>query len=634
MRVHKFSFFLALLATFAAAPAMAQDIPPSPIVRTELLLNAPTLKAGNTAWAAVRFTIADGWHIYWQNPGDSGIPTSYAWTLPEGMQAGEIVWPAPERQPMDGLTNYGYSHEVTLPVPLSITRDMASADIAVKAEWLVCRDICIPESATLTTTLPKGGDQTAIDAARALAPAPFPGSATFSATENDVQLTLVPSGAWEAPQKAAFIPLEDGVMKNSALPTLTDMGQHIMLTLPRGSAALPARWHGVVWLEWRGKPAIAYSIDATAGPAPETGMAAPATPANAPATTLPLLAILGLAFMGGLLLNLMPCVLPVLSLKALALVKKAEAAPRAARLQGVAYTLGVVLSFVLIAGVMLALKASGEAVGWGFQLQSPATVAVLATLMLLVSLNMLGVFHLPPLLGHFLVAHEGVRGTFLTGALAVAVATPCTAPFMATAVGATLALPAATTLLVFVAMGLGMAAPFLLISHWTAARRLLPKPGHWMHRFRQILAIPMLATTAWLCYVLVQLLSPAPMHDEHGYTIITPVPYSAEKLEALRSEGKPVFVDATASWCLTCKVNERVALKPERTQRFFAEHDITLMIADWTARDETIAQYLAGFGRNGVPIYVFYPPGKEPVVLPQVLSPSLVMDTLEQGLGE
>lgn len=616
------SHFVAALLTLIATPLAAQEAPATPLVKAELLLDAATLKEGGTAWAGVRFTIPDKWHIYWQNPGDSGMPTTLKWTLPAGVEAGAIQWPAPERQPMDTLVNYGYSHEVVLPVPLSIRADGVVGDITVKADWLVCHDICIPESAVLTGTLPSENGKAAIEKARAQAPVPFPGKAAYAATKEQVQLTLTPSGDWEMPDKVDLMPLDDGILRNSAEPTLTRGDGSFTLSVQRGNAALADPWHVVARMHWDDTSPIAYQFEATLGAAllPPTGPA------------LPLLLILGLAFLGGLLLNIMPCVLPILSLKALALVKKADAAPHAARVQGIAYTLGVVLSFLLIAAVMLGLKASGEAVGWGFQLQSPITVAVLAVLMLLVALNLFGLFHLPPVLGQFMIAHEGTRGTFLTGALAVAVATPCTAPFMATAVGATLALPAAQTLLVFVFMGLGMAAPFLLIGLWPPARRLLPKPGHWMHRFRQILGLPMLATALWLFYVLSQLLYPTPMREEASYTHITPISYSESKLAELRANNVPVFVDATAAWCLTCKVNARVALKPEKTQRFFKEKGVTLMIADWTARDDAIAAYLASFGRNGVPIYVFYGPGAEPVVLPQVLTPSLVMETIEANL--
>jgi thiol:disulfide interchange protein DsbD len=439
--------------------------------------------------------------------------------------------------------------------------------------------------------------------------------AGFAADDARVALTVPVSSSWKKPVMAEFIPLEDGIIPNAHTVDIDYRPGILTLNFPRGSADLPERWNGVLKLQWKDGQTAAHTLTAE-------------RQAQLPAPAQSLLVLLGLAFVGGLLLNIMPCVLPVLSLKALAIVKKSHAAPQLVRAQGLAYTAGVVLSFLAIAGAMLALKASGEAVGWGFQLQSVPMVATLAILMALVSLNMAGAFHLPPMLGHIMVTHDGLRGSFLTGVLAVAVATPCTAPFMATAVGATLTLAPALSLLIFAAMGVGLASPFLLISFWPAAQRLLPKPGHWMVRLRQILAIPMAATALWLFYVLLQLLYPTPMKQD-GYHLITPVAYSERALADLRAQQKPVFVDATAAWCLTCKVNERVALRPERVQHAFKDQNITLMIADWTTRDDAIAAYLATFGRNGVPLYVYYPPGQPPVVLPQVLTPSLVLDAIK-----
>lgn len=594
------------------------------MVHTKLLLDGSNLQSGDTAWGAVQFTIPAGWHIYWQNPGDAGIPTKLTWTLPEGVDAGDIQWPAAERQVMGDLVNYGYSDEVVLPVPLLVSRDGAAGSVSVKADWLVCHDTCIPESAVLEGALPHTDATEAllIKTARDSVPAPFPGKASFAADDKKVVLTLEPSGQWESPRRAEFIPLEDGIIPNNSVPTIRSFDNRIALEFVRGSADLPPSWHGTAWLEWAGKPPVAYDVDA------DLGAALPVAPPDAQ----PLLLILGLAFLGGLLLNIMPCVLPILSLKALALVKKAGLSRPAVRMQGLSYTIGVVLSFLLIAGIMLALKASGEAVGWGFQLQSPATVFALILLMLAVSANLMDLFHLPPVLGRVMVDDHGLRGSFLTGVLAVAVATPCTAPFMATAVGATLALPASLSLLVFASMGLGMASPFLLISLWPMLQRLLPKPGHWMHTFRRILALPVFLTALWLVYVFVLLVHPQPMRQRGEYDILRPIPYSENRLNELRAANVPVFVDATAAWCLTCKLNERVALHPDATERYFEQHGVRLMIADWTTRDAEIAAYLATFGRNGVPLYVFYPPGKPPIVLPQLLTPALVVDTLKASL--
>lgn len=515
-------FFAAWAAAFSFPVRAAVPIPPLPVVKTQLLVDGANIHPGDTVWVGVKFTMPPHWHIYAKEPGDSGIPTSYEWTLPPGMTAGDIVWPKPETLMIAGFTTFGYSNEVILPVPLHITEALTDRHITLKASWLACADTCIPESASFSVELPK----TDAIAAKELAEA-------------------------------------------------------------RGIAVSPT-------------------------------------------TSLSL--YLALAFLGGLLLNIMPCVLPILSLKCLTLVKKSAVAPHIARAHGLAYTAGVIGSFLLIAIIMLGLRASGEAIGWGFQLQSPLFVLLLALLMFAVSANFAGLFQLPALFGSINATHERIRGSALTGVLAVAVATPCTAPFMATAVGATLLLPHTQSLLVFAAMGLGMASPFLLVSLWPAALRLLPKPGAWMHRFKQILAIPMALTALWLAFVFLQLVQQKPMDLSSGYEGVTVETYSPARLAELRAQHKPVLLDATAAWCLTCKVNEHVALKPAATQAFLRDNHITLMIADWTKRDPEIAALLAEFNRNGVPLYVFYPPSGEPILLPQVLTPQMVTDTLQNTL--
>ncbi len=614
------SFFTALALIAASFAAHAEiPVPPSPIVKTELTVNAPAAQSSNVVWAGVTFTMPEHWHIYWQNPGDSGLPTAYEWKLPSGMKAGEIVWPAPERLEVSGLVNYGYSNKVTLPVPLT-AEGAPRGEITVKAKWLVCADVCIPESATLTATLPTETKDAAaiLQAARDAAPSEML-RGKYAAQHDKVMLTLTLADSARV-SDAYFFPLDDGILANAAKQEFAfdETTRELTFTLARGSADTLPEWNGVVRIT-QGNKKYSATVVAVLDAAVATASAAEAEPV--PAAKLALISALMLAFLGGLILNIMPCVLPILALKALTIAKKADASRAAAATQGVAYTIGVVGSFLIIAGLMLALKASGAAIGWGFQLQNVWFVGALTLVMLAVAFNLLGVFHLPVLFGTKAAeANENtVRGSLLTGALAVLVATPCTAPFMATAIGATLTYPAIEALLVFAALGFGMAAPFLLISVWPAARRLLPKPGAWMHRFKQILAIPMFATAAWLIWVLVQLHSPSmPVMDN------VHVPYSAEKLRELRSGGTPVLVDVTAAWCLTCKVNERVALQPKVMQDFLYKKNVVLMVADWTNSDPAITAYLASFGRNGVPLYVYYPPNAEPKVLPQILTPSLI----------
>ncbi len=667
---------LALLAFTLAMPAFAADeVPQSPIAKAQLLLHAPKVKQGEPITAGVLFTMPEGWHIYWQNPGDSGIPTSLKWEVPEGMSVSEIEWPLPERIRTSGLVNYGYSEKVILPVRLTPESNGIRGGIKVKAEWLVCKDICIPESAELTGELPATSPQAQVLLNNAFEQSPRPSAATANFTTNDTHVTIrVPVAELKLPEGtvitcAHWLPVQDGIMLNNTAQQFAVKGGVITITTERGSAALPTEWNGVLAIQTHEEePEIGFTLTAY----PDANVAVE-TILETPPSSLPLIVALVFAFIGGLILNLMPCVLPILSLKALALAKKSGAEQRAARDQGMAYTLGVVLSFLAIAGVMLALKATGAAIGWGFQLQQPEVIAGLYFLMLLVALNLFGLFELPVLFGNTTNDQHSVRGAFLTGALAVLLATPCTAPFMATALGATLTMTTSAALMVFAALGFGMAAPFLLISLVPAARKLLPRPGAWMIRFRQFLAFPMLATAAWLLWVLNHTSGDAalimalvgalfvawliwwahgtpsrgirklllfaaaliiawavfmqPRPD--GVTLDAGMePYSAERLAELRAEGRPVFVDATADWCLTCKVNERLALKDSSVVQLFKEKNVVLMVADWTRRDAAITAYLAEFGRNGVPIYVYYAPQAEPVVLPQLLTPGIVREAI------
>ena len=617
------------MLTLAANAARAEDaIPPSPIVKAALAIDAPMVQQDGIVWAGVTFTIPDHWHIYWQNPGDSGIPTTLTWTLPEGLTAGDITWPAPERLEVSGLVNYGYSHQVTLPVPLTAARDNLKGKISVKANWLVCRDVCIPEHAVLEGSIPsetEGAKQLLENAIMRAPQFAIHAITHYSVSGSDVTLTVtgkdvLPEGVTAPITKAYFFPQEDGIIANAEPQqfTLSNDGTTLTLMLKRGQQDAAKLWHGVLQFEREGKT---YSYNLAAELQGEVPPATAVAVPPAPVTDVPLYTALALAFLGGLILNIMPCVLPILALKALAITKKAQLSRKAAAHQGLAYTVGVLVSFLVIAVVMLSLKASGAAIGWGFQLQNVEFVGILAAVMLLVAANLLGLFQLPVLFGERATKtnDEKLTGSFFTGVLAVLVATPCTAPFMATAIGATLAFPTLYALFVFTALGLGMAFPFLLISFWPAARKLLPKPGAWMHRFKQILAIPMLATAAWLVWVLVQLTNATPVKMDAAHT-----PYSATALQQLREAGTPVLVDATAAWCLTCKVNERVALSSPSMQQFLKEKNVTLMVADWTSNDAAITAYLASHGRNGVPLYVYYGPHAEPVVLPQILTPAIV----------
>lgn len=678
--MRKLLTLLALL--LLATPAVAQeDVPTSPIATTQLLLHAPTVKSGEKIWAAVLFTLPKDWHIYWVNPGDSGMPTSLEWLLPEGMSAGEPQWPTPERIITAGIVNYGYSERVLLPVALTPARNGINGQVTVKANWLVCKDICIPESALLSAPLPQSSPQASLLISEALEHLPrfMESDAAFWVDGETVRLHARIGAAdddFSTLRDAVWFPVQDGVIQNSGRQTFTVNDGILTLDMPRGTGDIPEAWGGILEVI-TDEDSASFSLTARAqdhaaptAPVLESSMAVVANDFSEP-----LVVVLLFAFLGGLILNAMPCVLPILSLKALALAKKSGAAQREARVQGFAYTAGVVASFIAIAGVMLALKSAGAAIGWGFQLQEPSVITALFLLMLMVSLNLFGLLEIPVLFGNVRNESDYPSSAFFTGALAVALATPCTAPFMAPVIGATLHLSAPITLMVFAMLGFGMAAPFLLISLWPAARRLLPKPGMWMLRFKQFLGFPMLATAAWLLWVLSQINGATGLmlaltgaviaawlvwwaHVTGSYSRrkclllavlavcawcvwAQPAPsvsdapsrgeaFSAERLASLRGEGRGVFVDVTAAWCITCKINERAALGDDDVERLFAEKNIALLVADWTTRDAAITSYLAQFGRNGVPLYVYYPPMGEPKILPQILTPSSVREAIAE----
>lgn len=662
---------IALLLSLCAPIVHAQEAPET---KTRIIAN-PKVTDEGYFWAAVEFRVPKGWHIYWQNPGDSGIPTSIDWRVPYGMSPGAIHWPLPERQPMGDLTNFGYSGRVVLPTPIKLSKDAnLKGSLLAEASWLVCKDICIPQSASLEYDLSRDtpiADAQRLKSALYKVPEPFEGEAYIVANKQEVTVALaIPQGS----VKADILPIDDGWFKNSALPRVELRQGWQLFHLPRGHADVTERFRGVVVTEAAGKK-VSYQFEAAR---------VEALPESIPAATSDsrtILLALVFAFLGGLILNLMPCVLPVLALKALSLAKKSDASRAEALKLGLAYTAGVLVSFAAIGALLLALKAGGAAVGWGFQLQSPGFVLALALVVSLVAFNLIGLFELPVLLGStgsHIAARHNALGSFATGALAVALATPCSAPFMAPALGVALTLSPAGAMLIFLGLGLGLALPYLLISISPGLRRLLPKPGAWMQRFRELLAFPMFATTAWLLWVLSEqtggmgllqgfavllLVALALWGLKHNHLRLwramwwfvlfaaiawaalcpprigaksasaSALPHEAftpAKLDALRAEGKPVFVDATAAWCITCKVNERTALSSASVMALFKERDIAFLVADWTKRDADITAWLASFGRSGVPLYVYYPAEGAPRVLPQLLTPSIV-ETAIQG---
>jgi thiol:disulfide interchange protein DsbD len=702
---------LFLLLAFAATTAAAAPVK-TEHVEAELVSERTAFVPGQATAVALRLKMADGWHTYWQNPGDSGLPTTITWTLPAGVTAGPIQWPAPHALPAGPLVNYGYEGEVLLLTDINVPADTPVGQplaLKAKAEWLVCRETCIPEEAVLDLEIPVAPRADpypqwgkAIAATREALPRAHPGWLLTAKGEGPkVVLTFTAPAGAATPAKVHFFPFQEGRIEPSGKQTFVRDGNGtFVLTLPVANQLTPGftQVAGVLTSSSGfagGEGTVrAITIDAplsgtvTAGPKPVPAAAPALNLAPAGGSTLSLVPAILLAFVGGLVLNLMPCVFPVLSLKALSLTRPGHGSKHKLRVEGVSFGAGVLVSFLALAGLLIALRAAGEQIGWGFQLQSPAMVTSLAILFFLLALNLSGVFEfatLVPSSAAGWTAHNQYANAFLSGVLAVVIASPCTAPFMGIALGYALAQPAALTLLVFASLGIGMALPFVLLTWFPGWRRVLPRPGAWMERLKQFLAFPLYATVAWLVWVLgaqvdndavVRLLvtfvalafalwawrayrgggarmfavaallgligvataawplyvapaeAQASAQAKPSAGANDPWQPFAPALVAELASTRPVFVDFTAAWCVTCQVNKKLVLNDSVVKKAFAERGVELVRADWTRRDPTISQALSALGRQGVPVYVLYRPGKEPLLLPEVLQRQTVLDAL------
>jgi thiol:disulfide interchange protein/DsbC/DsbD-like thiol-disulfide interchange protein len=665
-----------LLPGIAAAAESAAVT--SPRATATLVTDTDAVSPGQPFRAALRLRMAPGWHTYWRNPGDAGLPPTLDFALPQGTAASDIAWPAPARQPEGPLMTYGYSNTVLLPV--TITPGSGNFVLKLHAQWLVCAKICIPEEGNFSVDLRPGPASPSPQASLfAAADARMPAASPWQATiAPDGTLALHGAGISPASVRDAwFIPGVPDMVDNPAPQPITVRDDTFVLHLkPAASFKASAPLPGVLVVQDGGGQQAAFRLTATPGAAPAL--------AEAPS----LWHMLGLAVLGGMILNLMPCVFPVLAIKAVGLSRLSGVARGHARIQALSFTLGVVLSFVAMGAAVLVLRQAGAASGWGFQFQSPAFVAGMSWLLLAVGLNLSGVFAvtLPVTgVGQALASRAGHAGSFFSGVLAVLVATPCTAPFMGVAIAAALAGTPAFALAVFAALGIGLALPYALLAGVPGFARLLPRPGRWMEVFRQALAFPMYAACVWLLWVMSEqtgssgVLALAAGMVLVGFTAwaigtaqashgqgrrvanaaaaaaalaamvvlsgiaIRPLaapqqqsengvePFSPTRLAALREQGKPVFVNMTAAWCVTCLVNERVALAAPPVRAAFAERHVTYMKGDWTRQDPDITAYLHALGRDGVPLYVFYPAGAgAPVVLPQILTPGAVLDQIDR----
>ena len=715
---------IAALLWLVAGAAMAQDRPQrTERIEAELVPMSAWAAPGSTAVVAVKQTIQPGWHTYWRNPGDSGSATTLTWTTPTGVTAGEIVWPLPQRQRLSGLMNYGYSGEVYLPVPVEIpatARAGSTLPLTVRALFFVCSaEMCVPDELTLKLDLrvregaapPDRRHGAAIQ--RVLETAPRPAGIEARVVMENGALLLSAAGgplAGSHQGPAYFFPFQGGVIDHAAVQTGAWGPQGLTLRLTPGGttkadgltgpvAGVLATTHGAFEITAAPGPALAGTSGsgvlaaAPDGGAEADGDAAPAGGTGAAAFAQALL----FAVLGGLVLNLMPCVFPILAMKAAALAASAHD-PREARRDGLAFLAGVLTTFLLLAGALLALRAAGEAVGWGFQLQSPPVTAGLALLMLAVALNLSSVFHIGGGLQGAgsgpLARLPGGLGAFFTGALAVVVAAPCTAPFMAFALGAALVMPWPMALMIFLGLGLGLALPYVAVSLTPGLLGRLPRPGPWMERLKGLLAFPLYATALWLAWVfgrqagadalglllaagvllafglwlagqgqakrmagrrgalhlaaggLALLLAagalvmaaqtPAPTGDRESVEGAGPASaaWSPAAVEAALAEGRPVLVNFTADWCVTCKINERTSLTSPGVKAAMARTKAVYLVGDWTRRDDAITAELRRHGRSGVPLYLLYSPrASEPRVLPQLLTEGVVVDALK-GAGD
>ncbi|MFM7027058.1 MAG: protein-disulfide reductase DsbD family protein [Chakrabartia sp.] len=660
--------FMALgLALMLAHPEAARA---QTHISAQLSSESLTPKPGATVMLAIDMQPEPGWHGYWKNPGDAGVGIRLDWTLPPGATLGPMRWPAPQKLMVAGLMNHVFKGDHALLLPLTLPKDIAPGTllpIRAEAQWLACTDkICVPERGTLALNLIAGdgqirsADRARFDQWRARLALPLGTSARFQVDGNRLRLAI-PLPADARLNDPWFFAETENALNYASPQRVERRGDQVILeTEAKGGVAALA---GVFTTgEGRGfelvaKPGLVPALEA------------------APLWQTVLIA-LGGALLGGVLLNIMPCVFPVISLKALSLARAGGNA-RAAKVEALAYAAGVILTCLALGGVLLGLRAGGMAVGWAFQLQEPRVILLLLLLATAIALNLAHIFHLRGFGGgEALAGKDGTAGAFWTGVLAAFVATPCTGPFMAAALGAALVLPLAAALAIFAGLGLGLALPFLLIGFVPAFRTRLPKPGPWMARFQTILAIPMFLTAAGLLWLLWQQTGTTGLWLGGGATALlslalwvigrrqvagksalrgglmllaaslalsalapatwlvarkaetgTGVAFSTARLAQLRAEGRPVFLYFTADWCLTCKVNEKAAIDRAEVKAAFDKAGIVVMVGDWTNADPAIGRFLEAQGRSGVPLYLFYAKGAAgPQELPQVLTPKMLTD--------
>ncbi|MES2220387.1 MAG: thioredoxin family protein [Acidobacteriota bacterium] len=655
----------------------------------ELVTETASIAPNHDFLAGLHFVLDPGWHIYWINAGDAGEPPRVDWQLPAGITAGDLQFPAPERLPLGPLMDFGYQHEVLLPVPMRADASLRAGTNAIlrgHLHFLVCSNVCIPGKAEIEQSVPvtaqPGGNNPATEplfvAAERALPRTLPAGVAVKVEQTKTAFVIRVTGKTAA--SAEFYPYDQNVIANAAPQAVQPQSDGVRITVDKaqGLQQVPLTLHGL--LKFPDGTSYQFTSPITTGYVTEER-------SLHGASGLGLLRMLGLAFLGGLILNLMPCVFPVLFIKGLALVQSSGHERQRMRAHGVMYALGILVSFWAIVALLLLLRAGGHHLGWGFQFQSPYFVACMALLFFFLGLSLAGMFEIGlsvTCVGGELARRGGYSGSFFTGVLATVVATPCTAPFMGAAIGFALSQSALITFAVFTLLGLGLAAPYVLLTLQPAWIRLLPKPGAWMEYLKQAVSIPIFIAVIWMAWVFAQvagsngvaallagmlltaiagwtlgrwptkgfstvsaivLLAAAialPCFAAKALPVVTTTsepaakglawqPFSPERLAAARAAGKPVFVDFSAAWCLSCQVNERVVLDRSDVEDAFRKSGVVMMRADWTNHDDTITAALAQLGRSGVPTYALYSGGPQsaPRLLPEVLTTGIVMDALK-----
>jgi thiol:disulfide interchange protein DsbD len=725
-------FALAILLVAALPVFAASSSADLPHVHVQLISPGAQLQPGTPNNAGLYFKLEPGWHVYWKNPGDAGEPPHIKWTLPPGITADPLQFHIPKRLPLGPLMDFGYEDEVLFPIQLNVAGGASSgpATLHAKVDWLVCRGSCIPEKAELELSRPVASgnapaantpmqpDQDIWARLANKLPQPLPANLKigFVPTSTGFRLTI---NTGQKETEASFFPASPDILSNPAPQAATPTANGLTVDLKKDEslAANPKELTGLLQLSG----GRAYELIAQAGPprAPRPVPAQTASSSTIPANTasqanstdtansaspsgsatIGLLQAAGLAFLGGLILNLMPCVFPVLFIKGLSLVQSGGEERHKLRNHGFVYAAGILVSFWVLVAMLLGLRSAGSHLGWGFQFQSPVFLSLMAALLFFLGLSLAGQFEIGLTLtsaGGSLATKQGYTGSFFTGVLAVIVATPCTAPFMGVALGYALAQTAVVTFAIFTALALGLAAPYVALTLQPAWTRILPRPGAWMEVLKQAVSVPIFGTVIWLAWVLANAYGAAvlaallasflllaiagwflgrwpakrwasvvagaillcviglgvfsgsmvvPQFSPDKVLTIQLKPDLATQLKSGRywgvwssgaveenvAQGRPVFVDFTASWCLSCQVNERIAFGKPEVQKAFADNNVVLLRADWTRYDDSITQTLNSLGRSGVPTYALYVPGeKSPRLLPEVLTPGIVTDALAQ----